>query len=64
MTKDNFVYISAVVFLGVSLLNCLRLLYDWGVIIGHVVVPGWVSWVTVFLAAYLTFQGFILGKRS
>jgi hypothetical protein len=64
MTKNNFVSIAAFVFLGVGIIHGLRLMYDWGVMVGQVVVPMWVSWVAVLLCAYLTFQGFKMARHS
>ncbi len=62
MTKNSFVSIAAFVFLAVGILHGLRLMFDWGVMIGEVVVPVWASWAALIVAVYLAYQGFKMSR--
>ena len=47
----------------IALLHAIRLAYGWHVTIGDIVVPVWVSWIGLVIAAYLAYEGFRLSKR-
>lgn len=50
--------VTALIFLAIAVLHGLRLYYGWGAIVGGWLVPMWLSWAAVLVAAYLAFQGF------
>jgi hypothetical protein len=62
MTPRIFCLIAAVVFLLIALLHAVRLLQGWQVTIGGAVVPIWVSWIGLAIAAFLAYEGFRLSK--
>ena len=64
MSKNNFVSIAAFIFLLVGILHVLRLLNGWGVQMGNTVIPMWISWPALVVAACLTWQGFRLARSS
>ncbi|OGI91920.1 hypothetical protein A2933_01555 [Candidatus Nomurabacteria bacterium RIFCSPLOWO2_01_FULL_46_18] len=64
MSKNNFVSIAAFIFLLVGVLHALRLLNGWGVQMGNTVIPMWISWPALVVAAFLTWQGFRLARSS
>jgi len=64
MSKNNFVSIAAFIFLLVGILHALRLLNSWGVQMGNAVIPMWISWPALVVAAFLTWQGFRLARSS
>jgi hypothetical protein len=62
MTPRIFFLIAAAVFLLIALLHAVRLLQGWQVTIGGAVVPIWVSWIGLAIAAFLAYEGFRLSK--
>ena len=64
MRQHTFSLITAVLFSLIALLHVLRLLRGWHVTIGGAVVPMWVSWIGLAIAAYLAYQGFRLARTK
>ena len=64
MTQRTFSLITAVLFSLIALLHVARLLRGWQVTIEGVVVPIWISWIGVAIAAYLAYQGFRLARTK
>jgi hypothetical protein len=63
MTQRIFSLVTAVLFFLIALLHAARLLRGWQVIIEGAVVPMWISWIGLAVAAYLAYQGFRLVRR-
>jgi hypothetical protein len=62
MTQRTFFLTAAAVFSLIALLHAVRLLQVWQVTIGGAVVPIWVSWIGLAIAAFLAYEGFRLSK--
>jgi uncharacterized membrane protein len=62
MAQRTFSLITAVLFFLIALLHAVRLLRGWQVTIEGAVVPIWISWIGLVIAAYLAYQGFLLSK--
>ena len=63
MTQRIFSLVTAVLFFLIALLHAVRLLRGWQVIIEGAVVPMWISWMGLAIAAYLAYQGFRLARK-
>ncbi len=63
MTKQGFFTITAFIFLAIAVLHALRLAYGWEAVIGGAVIPAWVSWIALVVAALLAWSGFTLGRK-
>jgi uncharacterized membrane protein len=64
MTQRTYSLVTAVLFLLIALLHSLRLFRAWQVTIEGAVVPLWVSWIGLVIAAYLAYQGFRLARTE
>ena len=64
MTHQTFSLVTAVIFLLIALLHAVRLLRGWQVTIEGAVVPIWISWIGLAIAAYLAYQGFRLARTK
>jgi hypothetical protein len=62
MTQRTFAFVTAILFSLIALLHAARLVRGWHVTIGDIVVPVWVSWIGLVIAAYLAYEGFRLSK--
>jgi uncharacterized membrane protein len=62
MTQRTFSLVTAVIFALIALLHAARLLRGWQVTIEGAIVPIWISWIGLAIAAYLAYQGFLLSK--
>ena len=54
--------ITGIIFGAIALTHLLRIFYGWRVLIGVILVPGWVSWVAVIVAGYLGYEGLRLSR--
>jgi hypothetical protein len=63
MTHQTFSLNTAVIFSLIALLHAIRLLRGWQVTIEGAVVPIWISWIALVIAAYLAYEGFRLAKK-
>ena len=63
MTQRIFSFVTAVLFFLIAVLHFVRLLRGWQVTIEGAVVPMWISWIGLAVAAYLAYQGFRLARR-
>jgi uncharacterized membrane protein len=63
MTQRTFSLVTAVLFLLIALLHAVRLLRGWQVTVEGTVVPIWISWIGLVIAAYLAYQGFRLARK-
>jgi hypothetical protein len=64
LSKNTFLQLAAVVFFVVAVVHALRLAFKWEVIVAGWQVPMWVSVVAVIVAAYLSYEGYRLGKSN
>ena len=64
MTQRTFSLVTAMLFLLIALLHAVRLLRGWQITIEGAVVPLWVSWIGLAIAAYLAWQGFRLARTE
>ena len=64
MTQRTFSLVTAVLFSLVALLHGVRLLHGWQLTIEGAVIPVWISWIGLAIAAYLAYQGFLLSKTA
>jgi len=62
MTHRTFSLVTGILFLLVALLHAIRLLRGWQVSVEGAVMPIWISWIGLAVAAYLAYQGFRLSK--
>ena len=62
MTQRTFSLVTAVLFFLMALLHAMRLVRGWQVTIESAVVPIWISWIGLAIAAYLAYQGFLFSK--
>ena len=62
MTHRTFSLVTGILFLLVALLHGIRLLRGWQVSVEGAVMPIWISWIGLAVAAYLAYQGFRLSK--
>ncbi len=62
MNQKTYSLVTAIIFLLISVLHVLRIVYGWSAVIGGWSVPTWVSWVALLVAAFLVYQGFRLAK--
>jgi hypothetical protein len=64
MTHQTFSLNTAVLFFLIALLHAVRLVRGWQVTIAGAVVPMWISWIALAVAAYLAYEGFRLAKTK
>ena len=62
MGQRSFSITAGVIFFTVALLHGLRIFYRWEAVIGGLEVPTWVSWLALVISAYLSYEGFSLGR--
>jgi hypothetical protein len=62
-SERNLLSAVGVVFLIVTIVHLLRLVYNWKVVVDGSVIPMWVSWVGVIIAAYLSYSSFARRSR-
>jgi hypothetical protein len=61
--QSGYALLSGIVFFLIALVQLLRLVFQWDIIINGWYVPAWVSVVAVVVAGYLSFRGFRLVER-
>jgi hypothetical protein len=62
MNRRSYCVITGIIFLAIALAHLLRIFYGWRVLIGVVLVPGWVSWIALVVAGYLGYEGLRLSR--
>ena len=60
ITSTDYFKVSGAIFGFVSVMHLLRILNHWVFVLGSWMFPYWLSWVAVFVAGYLSYQGFVL----
>jgi hypothetical protein len=64
MRPRTFSLVAGAIFLLVAVMHLLRLIFKWEVIFAGRPIPMWVSGVGLVIAAYLAYEGFLLGRRG
>jgi len=64
MNRRSYCVITGIIFVAVALTHLLRIFYGWRVLIGVILVPGWISWVGLIVAGYLGYEGLRLARRG
>jgi hypothetical protein len=64
MNRRSYCVITGIIFVAVALTHLLRIFYGWRVLIGVILVPGWISWVGLIVAGYLGYEGIRLARRG
>ncbi len=62
MKGKTFHTITSIIFGLIALLHLLRIFNSWPAQIGTFVVPGWLSWVALIVAGYLSYTSYKLMK--
>jgi hypothetical protein len=62
MTQRTFSLVTAVLFIWIALLHVIRLFLGWQVAIAGTVLPMWISWLGLVLAAFLAYEGLRLAR--
>jgi len=63
MNIKTFYSTVGVVFSLILVLHLARIIFGWSAVIGGVVIPMWVSWIAVAVAACLLYQGYKFKKQ-
>jgi len=58
MRQKSYLQVVACIFSVIAVAHALRLLNRWPVQIGSFTVPLWLSWLAIFFAAFMAYQGF------
>lgn len=58
-----FTLTTGALFLLIAVGHALRLLFRWQVTIDGRLIPMWVSWVGIAVAAFLAYEGFRLSRK-
>jgi len=64
MSHKSFCLVAGIIFMIIALLHLLRVIYDWGAVIGGWPVPKWISWLALVIVGYLGYEGLRLSIRS
>ncbi len=57
-SERTLLNLAGIIFLVVALAHLVRLTFGWNLILGGFAIPLWLSWVGVFVAAYLSYSSF------
>jgi len=63
MSQKNYSLLAGVIFLLVALIHLSRIIFAWPALIAGWPVPIWINWIGLFVAGFLSWQGFSLGKK-
>lgn len=64
MSQKTFSLTAGVIFSLIALAHLFRVAFTVEWIVQGRTIPMWLSWVAVFLAGYLAYEGFRQGKKS
>jgi len=64
MSIKTFSLVAGVVFAVVALVQILRIVMAWEVVIGGWAAPMWFSWIAVVVAGFLSFTGLRFAARA
>jgi hypothetical protein len=62
MSQKTYALVSGLIFLAITVMHALRLLYGWGAVINNWAVPMWLSGAGVVVAGYLAYHGLKMRK--
>ncbi len=62
MSQRAFSLVAGLIFLLIAVMHVLRLVFKWEAVLNGWPVPMWISAVALIIAAYLSYEGFRLGK--
>ena len=60
---SKYAVVSGVLFGVIAVLQAVRALYQWPVLVGGIDIPAWVSWVAVVVAGSLCMWAFRSGHK-
>lgn len=63
MTSRMYAAITGFIFLVIAIVHLLRIVFGWQAVIEGRALPMWASWIALFVAGYLAYQGFRLGAN-
>lgn len=63
MNQNAYLTVTGALFAIIAVLHALRLVLGWGVHIGTVEVPMWISWAGLLIAGYLAVTACGLQRR-
>lgn len=63
MNSKQYLQITSVIFIAISLLHGLRLYRGWEAVIADWSMPIWLSWLALVIAAFLAISGIKLAKK-
>ncbi|HUY62635.1 MAG TPA: hypothetical protein VMV50_02510 [Candidatus Paceibacterota bacterium] len=63
-SERNLLVLAGFIFLIVALVHLARLLFDWHVLLGTIIVPMWISWAGVIIAGYLSYSCFHFARHK
>lgn len=64
MSQKTFSLTAGIIFSLIALAHIFRVAFGVEWIVESRTVPMWISWVAMFLAGYLAYEAFRLGKKS
>ena len=62
MAADNFARLAAVIFAIIALLQLLRAITGFEIVVGGETMPVWPSWIAAIMAGFLAYLGFTASK--
>jgi hypothetical protein len=63
MNHSCYSFLAGLIFLLVAVMHGLRLVLHWHVAVQAWAVPSWVSWIALFVSAFLAYTGLRLSAR-
>ncbi|QQG46559.1 MAG: hypothetical protein HYY55_01795 [Candidatus Niyogibacteria bacterium] len=57
MNIKTFYSTVGIIFALIFILHSARIIFGWSAVIGGLEIPMWVSWIAVFVAGFLIYQG-------
>jgi uncharacterized membrane protein len=64
MNQRFFNLTAGLIFLVITILHLLRIVFGWSAVIGEWEAPEWVSWAAFVVAGFLAYEGFRLSKMT
>jgi len=63
MNHSSYSFVTGLIFLFVAVVHALRLVFQWHVTVQSWAVPVWVSWIALFISAFLAYTGLKLCRH-
>ena len=63
-SERTLLMLAGAIFLVVALAHLARVAFSWRIILGGAIVPIWLSWVGIVIAAYLSYSSFHFALRG